>query len=584
MPKEAFFKDVTRVFKKFEDERKKRGWPVFIHCPLDEVAIPYIEFGVKCYKAVKDAGCKVYITKIPTSVDADAYAPYVDVFCGTPFDVDYAKTQNSSYEYWAYPNHNAGEIKISKVMCKGGRMTYGFGLWRSGYTTLIPWIWRWEHNPMFEFDYLKHKKISQTGTQLDENGDENGEVIPTPYWMCFREGIDDARYLYTLQSAIVERDGSKNPDCEKLVKEGRELIQTIWDNIEPQQKYKSRGMWPSSEFDAVRWKMAVLIEKLLKFPAIKKAVSPSVIIDTSPKKKKTDRFFDEQTKKGNIEIFDLGSEDFAGWKSVTKEGTTSVTQKIVRTGKNALEYKVKIDHKTDGGGEKGDYSIGWPRIKINFPMNTMDMTKYDYLSMWIMVDSDRNEVADDYTFLSYNIASWDKKAPRFLFNKELLGIVPQRTWLQALIPVKEMRAKHGYLNKELWENIRMMQIWLGESRYAHRDNLTFYIDDISLIRMKKPTIKSVYFPHYVTLPEKYIVAKPEIMGLKESGDPVKAWIIDAAGKVVFEKTEILKDEGQIILDIAKLKPGKYQLKVSLENNPDSSITEDFEAINGPCVK
>jgi hypothetical protein len=22
-------------------------------------------------------------------------------------------------------------------------MTYGFGFWRSGYTTLIPWHWNW---------------------------------------------------------------------------------------------------------------------------------------------------------------------------------------------------------------------------------------------------------------------------------------------------------------------------------------------------------------------------------------------------------------------------------------------------------
>ena len=54
-------------------------------------------------------------------------------------------------------------------------------------------------------------------------------------------------------------------------------------------------MWASSEFDAARWKMAILIEKLLKFPAVKKAVSPSVLADTSPKKKKTDRFFDERS-------------------------------------------------------------------------------------------------------------------------------------------------------------------------------------------------------------------------------------------------------------------------------------------------
>lgn len=577
MPKEDYFEDATRIFKEFELERKEKGWPDFIYLPLDEVAVQAKKYGEKCYKALKDAGCKLFITKRPSAADASVYAPYVDIFCSQPFAVDYAKTQNSKHEYWCYPNHNAGEVKKPEVMCKGGRMTYGFGLWRSGYTTLIPWIWRWDHKSRFKFDYLSNKRFSETGTQIDENG----EVILTPYWMCFREGIDDTRYLYTLQSAILERNGSKNPECAKLVKDGKKLIQSIWDNIKPQQKYEINDMWPSSEFNAIRWKMASLIEELLKFSAVKKASSPSVIADTSSKKKKTKQFFDEQIKKGNIEVFDLGSEKFKKWKSATKEGTTFVTRKNIRSGEKALKYKVKIDHKGDGGGEKSSYPIGWPRIEMFFPTNSMDMTRYDYLSMWIMVDSDRDEMADDYTHLALTISSWDKKAPRYLYKTELLGAVPQKTWLPILIPIKKIISKQGSSSKAFWKNIKKMGIFLAEGMYDHGIKLEFYLDDISLIRMKQPAIKSISLSRYVILPEKYIVANLEIMGLRQNNTDVKIYIVDTAGNIFLEKTETVNKKGRIIMDIAKLLPGKYKLKVSFENNPNSSITEKFEAINGP---
>jgi hypothetical protein len=403
--------------------------------------------------------------------------------------------------------------------------------------------------------------------------------------MCFREGIDDEGYIYTLQSAIVEREGAQDPKCAELVKEGKALIQEIWDYIEPQQKYKMKGMWPSSDFNAIRWKMALLTEKLLKYPKVKDVKSPSVIADASKKKSPKDLFFEEQKKKGNLEIFDLGSEACGEWKSVTQEGTLGISETVFKSGKKSLEYKVTIDHKSDGGGEKGNYPVGWPRIRIDFPQKTMDLTKYDYFSMWIMVDSDRDEVADDYTFLAYNISSREKGAPRFLFKQELLGAVPQRVWLPVLIPVKEMMEQQGKLNKEIWQNISSMQIWLGESHYRHGDKLFFYIDDISLIKMKQPAIKSVYMAKFFMIPDRYIVLEPLAMGIEDSNLPFISKIIDENGKVIVEKkTDKLDKSKQIILDAQKLTPGKYVLQMDIGSPAVSSVKQKFEALEGPCSK
>ena len=208
LPPPAFYDRITALFRTLEVERKAKHWPEFICCPLDEVDPSCKEFGVKVYAAVRAAGLKTYATKDPVECDAAAYAPYLDIWCSQPYSLPFERiVAQKRYDYWCYPNHNAGEIKDRLTMCKGGRMTYGFGLWRSGYTTLIPWHWCWTCGPD-QFDYLRGSS-SGCGQRMDDDG----TVIPTVYWSCFREGFDDARYVYTLQQAVAQRQDSADPAC-----------------------------------------------------------------------------------------------------------------------------------------------------------------------------------------------------------------------------------------------------------------------------------------------------------------------------------------------------------------------------------
>jgi hypothetical protein len=193
------------------------GWPEFICCPIDEVDSPP-RFGVGVYAAVKAAGVRTYATKNPAARDAAAYAPYLDIWCSQPYSIPFEQIiAQTRYEYWCYPNHNAGEIKDRLTMCKGGRMTYGFGFWRSGYTTLIPWNWCWT-TARDPFDYLRGRQ-SGCGQRMDNDG----EVIPAVYWSCFREGYDDA--ISTPQQAIIQRQ-DLDPPCQAAVRRRRTLQET----------------------------------------------------------------------------------------------------------------------------------------------------------------------------------------------------------------------------------------------------------------------------------------------------------------------------------------------------------------------
>lgn len=326
LPPPEFYDRVTELFRTFEAERKAKGWPEFICCPIDEVDPSCKEFGTKVYAAVKAAGLRTYATKDPIGADASDYAPFLDIWCSQPYSMSYERIiSQKQHEYWCYPNHNAGEIKDRRVMCKGGRMTYGFGFWRSGYTTLIPWHWCWPSEPD-PFDYLRGR-FSGCGQRVDDDG----EVMPAIYWMCFREGYDDARYVYTLQQAIIEREESKDPNCLAAVAEGRRTLQETWDSIHIQPKYLAEGMWPSEEFDAIRWRLGVQISRLLEFPASKSATAPSVLVAGSSRA-----------------------------------------------------------HEHDGG-EGGAYPVGWPRLAREFKPCELDMSSYDILEFWIRIDSNRDE-------------------------------------------------------------------------------------------------------------------------------------------------------------------------------------------------
>ncbi|MGA2257357.1 MAG: hypothetical protein ABSG53_22090, partial [Thermoguttaceae bacterium] len=317
LPPQAFYDRITALFRAFEVQRKVKGWPEFICCPMDEVDPSCQEMGVKVYAAVKAAGMKTYATKDPMDPDAAAYAPYLDIWCSQPYSVPYAQiVAQKRHEYWCYPNHNAGEIKDRLTMCKGGRMTYGFGFWRSGYTTLIPWHWCWTCAAE-QFDYLRGG-YSGCGQRMDDDG----EVIPAVYWSCFREGFGDARYVYTLQQAVAQRQDSADPAGQAAVREGRQILQETWQAIHVQPKYLATGMWPSGEFDVIRWRLAAATEKLLRYPASNHLNSPSVLIDAaaaSPATGHAPSSFEQAAEAGKLENFDQGG-GFYSWFNGTAEG------------------------------------------------------------------------------------------------------------------------------------------------------------------------------------------------------------------------------------------------------------------------
>ena len=579
MPPPEFYEKVTELFKAFEAARKARGWPEFVCCPIDEVASTHSEFGAKVYAAVRAARVRTYITKNPLASDAAPYRPHVDVWCSQPYSMPYEKIiAQDRYEYWSYPNHNAGEIKDRRVMCKGGRMTYGFGFWRSGYTTLVPWHWSWTPGDD-QFDYLRGSR-SGCGQRLTDDG----EVIPAIYWECFREGYDDARYLYTLQQALFQREGSREPECRRAVEDAKELLQAMWDSIDVQQKYLAEGMWPSEEFNTRRWVLAKAIEQLEQYPAEQQGIAPSVLVtNTAPQPAKDETpLIEKALQTGNTEIKDL-SGGFTSWSSGTKEGTVQVTEEAGRQGQKGLRWHIRVDHETDGG-EEGKYPVGWPRISRTFGQGELDMSDYDYLSFVVRVDSDRDEVADDFTLLGFVLAS-HKVTQRFFETRRDLG-GRQRVWIPMHFSIKDLMEEVG-LGPDPWSDISRVQVFISENDYAHNTNLTFDVAEAKLLRFKSPVISQITVPEYLLLPNTRLPISFEVMGtnsVKPGSHEVIASLTTSEGQVITEQKQDLAGQRVVVLDTSSIPPGHYQLQLTIadaEGKLCSEETRYMEAIPGP---
>ncbi len=585
MPPPEFYQHVTDSFRELKKECTDRGWPEIICCPLDEVSASSNEFGSKVYKAVHDAGVRTYATKNPLAMDAVAYRPFVDVWCSQPYALPYEKVvADTQHEYWSYPNHNAGERKNRSVMCKGGRMTYGFGFWRSGYTTLIPWHWAWTMPPD-PFDYLR-----TTSSGAGQRIDENGEVIPAVYWECFREGIDDARYLFTLQQTAWERVGSTDADCQLAVKQARQILQETWDAIEVQEKYLAENMWPSSEFNARRWLMAMQIERLRRFPSHRQGIAPSVYLDDAARAGNPgESSVEHAAANEELEFVDL-SGDFSDWKSETRESSIQVLpftpdDKPSAPQNAMLRWNVDVDHYA-GGTADGQYLVGWPRVRRSFEQNDLDVTAYDFLEVVLQVDSDRDEVQDDVTLLGLSFSSHD--ARQLYETQRDLGD-HQRQEHRLLYSISEMirEADKGIAP---WKSLAHVQFFVSEANYPHQAAIQFDIQSVRLLRFKTPIISHLDAPKFIMLPRANLPIPFEVMGARSghtASHRLAATLTDASGRHRSRTESELDPKLPLVLDTSDLASGKYQLEVEIMTKEGLRLHESSTtviALNGPSTR
>ncbi len=163
-----------------------------------------------------------------------------------------AELAERGVELWCYPNKISGENDHTPTA--GARMTYGFAGWRFDCPGMIPWIFEsWGGDPNNNLDALQMEFFNQTGP--------DGELIPCTLYEATREGIDDHRYITTLEATIAAaRDAGHTDQADAA----QQTLDTIRGDIPIREIYQYDVGWTDASFDNYRRLIAQQILTLQK--------------------------------------------------------------------------------------------------------------------------------------------------------------------------------------------------------------------------------------------------------------------------------------------------------------------------------
>ena len=203
-------------------EMDKR-YPAFELLPthMDEVfGRDRLERYIRLTEAVRQVpDLRVYITlhNSPRRGAAEAMLrcdPFVDVRCynghvmdewiraGNSFAKLADELKQSGDEAWTYYN-----IRGSFFRAEWTRLVNGFYLWISPLRVHVPWMYySFQGNPFDDTDGPRLRGHDFAYAVPDPA--DRTRMVPTRHWEAFREGIDDMRYLCTLEDLVAEHAGS----------------------------------------------------------------------------------------------------------------------------------------------------------------------------------------------------------------------------------------------------------------------------------------------------------------------------------------------------------------------------------------
>ena len=212
-----FYMFLQKVVRAIETERLRNGWPEIVYTAVDE---PFgtreqALFAEAANRAIRETGARTYCT-MKTWLTA-RLSPVVDLrtyglgFLGNGYPTNdtahpeaTGRFENTrpGQEYWVYPNVLTSH---SCATAAAGRFIYGLYGFKTGIQGYNPWHHgHWRGNPFNEMDHF------YSGGRFVLPGPEG--PLPTLAYEGAREGIDDMRYIYTLQRAIGR---TRNADAAK---------------------------------------------------------------------------------------------------------------------------------------------------------------------------------------------------------------------------------------------------------------------------------------------------------------------------------------------------------------------------------
>ena len=182
--------------------------------------------------------------------------PYVDIRCLHGHSVDEwiaaghtweelaTEVSEPGKEAWCYYNLR-GALEVPEW----ARLTNGYWLWLTPITTHTPWAYNsWRGDPLEDADGYDYGYAFPVGDR----------IVSTRLWEAYREGIDDLRYLSTLEAELEQakqagRDDAAVTTAQAWLKQLRDQLRSL--PLEPQQSAIVKAMsaaYSSADYDLWR--------------------------------------------------------------------------------------------------------------------------------------------------------------------------------------------------------------------------------------------------------------------------------------------------------------------------------------------
>ena len=240
----------------------ERGWPEIIVQPVDEPGWrdrQAKDRNVALLKLLKQ------IPGMRTEQDGpgDAYfhteaGPYADVWnynggIGTAEQVAQAKREGRLVMIY--------NCDVESYRPEIGRYVPGFFQHRAGIDGCYNWAYMsWRGGP---YDDLDHT----TGTWMHVYPEYQGEVGgPSTGWQGFREGVDDTKYVATLQAAMARASKAGTPQASRAAAQGKLTLRRVLDSIQYSPRARSRARWTSTRTETRGGKTRKIISGTLELP------------------------------------------------------------------------------------------------------------------------------------------------------------------------------------------------------------------------------------------------------------------------------------------------------------------------------
>lgn len=255
----------VELARQFIAEGKKKHWPPFAWHVVDEASKEGpLKYAIYYNKLLKDnfPNVKTFADVGPWNKEDEALFPYIDIMtyaCQKKENVENCLKAGDAF--WIYNHGGWGRFN------KSDRMTRGIYTWKTGAKGNFDWVYTWWIEPKVPPSW--HPSFVYVVPAPDG-------PLPTVAWEGIREGVDDLRYIYTLDRLIQK---AKTSGSERLKVEAAKAEADLNDIMKDVPfEWLDRGTYlektPSVNFDLNRWKVAediIRLEKVTSGKPVSKA-------------------------------------------------------------------------------------------------------------------------------------------------------------------------------------------------------------------------------------------------------------------------------------------------------------------------